>query len=137
MSFGANIANYAKKTKLSIDDAISSINLQLATDIISNTPRDLGRAQGNWNASLQTIDISVSDTREKEDAISDAETIAKKSAGEIFYLTNNLDYIYKIEFGTFTTKPSTEKTIGGFSIQAPQGMVRKAVRKAKNDLKKF
>ena len=45
-------------------------------------------------------------------------------------IQNNLPYIKKLEFGGYTDKSETEKTIGGFSKQAPQGMVGLTLAKA-------
>lgn len=38
------------------------------------------------------------------------------------YVQTNAPYAAKIEFGGFTTKAETEKTTGGYSKQAPQGV---------------
>ena len=53
------------------------------------------------------------------------------------YFTNNLPYARKSEYGGFTNKPETEKTIGGFSKQAPGGYVRKTLIKMQNKIRKL
>ncbi|MDR1176037.1 MAG: hypothetical protein LBK83_11285, partial [Treponema sp.] len=44
---------------------------------------------------------------------------------DAIFLANNLPYARKIEYGTFTDKPETKKTIGGFSRQSPHGVIGK------------
>lgn len=48
------------------------------------------------------------------------------------WVTNNVPYITVLEFGGFPNPPKqgTGRTVGGFSTQAPEGMVRKTLREA-------
>jgi len=124
MSFGSDLANYAKKTKVSIDNAVISINTQVATSIIKMTPFDTGRARGNWLASIDKIESGTSETAKEANAMYDAISTASKSAGTVFYLTNNLPYIQRLEYDNW-------------SKQAPQGMVRISIASAKSALRKF
>lgn len=51
------------------------------------------------------------------------------AAGNVFYLTNNLSYIRVLEYGLYPQGAyKTFRTKGGYSIQAPQGMVRITAR---------
>jgi len=137
MGFSEGIAGYAKKTKLSINQAVVSINSQISVAIIKNTPSDKGRARGNWDASLDTPSNSITSNTNESIAIANALSKAKSSAGKVFYFTNNLPYIRHLEYGMYPSPSKTGKTIGGFSIQAPQGMVRVAIKNANTALRKF
>ena len=49
--------------------------------------------------------------------------------GDTLYFTNNLPYAEKIEFGLYPSPSKTGKTVGGYSVKSPQGMVRKNIIK--------
>ena len=122
-SFSSDIAKYAKKTGLSIDNAVVAICAEASTSIIKMTPRKSGRAAGNWFATIDEVSSESSETRREGEAIADAMAKSKKAAGHIFNLTNNLSYIRPLEYG--------------HSKQAknPDGMVRITVEKISTSLK--
>ena len=85
-----------------------------------------GQARGNWFATINnpnafysagSIDPDGSNT------ISNAGAMAADAPGNIFYLTNNLPYIFRLEYQ-------------GWSTQAPEGMVRVSVIEFNNALNK-
>jgi len=124
-SFSAGIAKYAKKTGLSIDNAVIAVCAEASTSIIKMTPRKSGRAAGNWFATIDEVSSETSETRREGEAMADAMAKSKKAAGHIFNLTNNLSYIYRLEMG--------------WSKQArdPDGMVRITAEKITNSLKRL
>ena len=127
MSFASDISKYAKKTKLSMDDAIVAINSEVASNIIYLTPVDSGRARGNWYPTIGTvstkIDLDKKDKTGKETA-DKAEKIAEKSAGQVFFLANNLKYIHRLEYDSW-------------SKQASRGFLRVSIQEMETTLKKF
>ena len=110
MTFASDIKKATEKYKEGYNTVVTESLFKVGRSIAFMTPVKEGRAQGNWFASLNTYDgTRKSDaTTPQYDQI---ESIANISVGEIFYLTNNLPYIGKLEFE-------------GHSTQAPQGMVR-------------
>lgn len=72
-----------------------------------------GSARGNWQASINTPVRTETNEIDKTGAATIAEMsrVAQQSVGKVFYLTNNLPYINRLEFE-------------GWSSQAPLGMVR-------------
>jgi hypothetical protein len=104
------------------------IALELFRRVIYKTPVDSGRARANWQV---TIGSAASGTVEIDDTNGSATmtraTAASRGfrAGDIIYLTNNLPYIMKLEEGGY---PDGPKTVGGFSRQAPAGMVALTVQ---------
>jgi hypothetical protein len=104
------------------------IALELFRRVIYKTPVDSGRARANWQV---TIGSAASGTVEIDDTNGTATmtraTAASRGfrAGDIIYLTNNLPYIMKLEEGGY---PDGPKTVGGFSRQAPAGMVALTVQ---------
>lgn len=123
MSFSADVAKYAKKTGLTLQKSVVAICAEASRSIIEMTPVDTGRAQGNWYASINTIDTSTSEERKKAEALSIANNEAKKAYGKIFNLTSNLPYIKKLEYG--------------WSKQAPTGMVRITTERVSLALKRI
>jgi len=113
---------FQKAVNADVDKQVRSITLSLFKSIIVGTPVDTGRARGNWQTS---IGAPAAGTTERLDP-SGGQAIAEISqnmsgAGGVSWLSNNLPYIAKLEYGGY---PDGPKTIGGFSRQAPAGMVR-------------
>ena len=73
------------------------------------TPVDTGRARGNWHCTVGTP-FAGQDATGIDGSIQAA---IPRRAGSVVYLTNNVPYIQKLEYGG--------------SQQAPAGMVRVSV----------
>lgn len=120
MSLDREITSWTLKAKDLTDRQVQYICMTLLRDVVAGTPVDTGRARGNWQASIGS---PADGTLEKTDknggtTINKGAKVAKDATGNVFYLTNNLPYIYRLEFD-------------GWSNQAPQGWVRTAVQRAK------
>ena len=104
-----------QKIDRTLNQGIRATLFEVSTAIIKDTPADTGRARGNWQASVgrgATGDVSVVDRRSGEaKAIADVDQTVRVAVGDLYYLTNNLPYIERLEYG--------------WSKQAPGGMVRK------------
>jgi hypothetical protein len=94
--------------------------------VIMRSPVDTGRFRSNW---LTTINNETEETRETTDksgnlALKEGQGVIDDAEGdEKIIIQNNMSYAAKIEYGGFTKKPETTKTIGGYSRQAPKGVV--------------
>ena len=99
----------------------------LSTDIIMDTPVLSGRLRNNW---MTSVNKGSSETTESTSntAVSRASAI-KFKLGDTLYLTNNLPYAEKIEFGLYPSPSKTGKTVNGFSAKSPHGMVRRNLMK--------
>lgn len=122
-TFAIGIDGFAKRTGESVDKIVRSVCVQASTLVIKKTPVDTGRARGNWFAEINGVSAETSETRTDTEAIAEAVSTAQKASGNIFTLTNNLDYIRRLEYG--------------WSKQAPQGMVRLSIAEVQNSLKGF
>lgn len=122
MSFGIDVKKYAQKTGLTLQKSVVAVCVE-ATQLIPMTPKDTGRAQGNWFVSINSVDKSTSETRSATEALSVAKSEAKKAYGQVFNLTNNLSYIKPLEYG--------------WSKQAPSGMVRITAEKISLAMKRI
>jgi hypothetical protein len=127
MSFSDDVARFAKRTNSSLDETGRGIALELFASVIKDTPADTGRARGSWQTTIGGP--AVGNPRRAESAA--LSEVNRKTGqfkmGSVIYLTSNLVYIGRLEFGTYGTGPgATNKTTrDGFSVQAPYGMVRK------------
>ena len=87
--------------------------ISLSSRIIKRSPVDSGRFRGNWQATIgspASAQLSSVDTNGSATAANAANVANRLEAGSIFYLTNNLPYGERLEYG--------------YSKQAPSGMVR-------------
>lgn len=115
MTFASDIAKFAAKTEQNLDQVRRGVFLQIASDVINRTPVDTGRARGNWQATINAPARGTTTSASQSAAIVQAQAIAQNAKGDqALYLTNNLPYIRRLEFG--------------YSNQAPQGMLRLAVQ---------
>lgn len=114
-----------EKTYLNANDNVRGVYLAGLTDIVEGTPVDSGRARNNWFLSVGSPSGATTTSKSSGlAAIRQLRSMPKRVLGRKIYYTNNLPYVQKLEYGGFTSKGATEKTIGGFSKQAPGGWVR-------------
>lgn len=105
-----DLHRWADKIGQSIDAVVAAVCLQMSASIIMRTPVDTGRARGNWQASIGSPATGLSSGMDARTVLSEAEAVAQMAPGSVFFLTNNLPYIRRLEYG--------------HSSQAPHGMVR-------------
>ena len=126
ISFEKQVAAFAKKAKLSNEKAVRGITIKLFSAVIKSSPVDTGRFRNNWFASFGQSHSSETTTYKGtagSAAINRAVKVVTGSESyEQFTLANNLDYAAKLEYGGYTG--NGPNTVGGYSKQAPQGMVR-------------
>lgn len=92
--------------------------------IVQASPVDTGRFRANWFVTTSRPSTRLEpDSEKSENQVT--QRIERKVNGSVdqrvFWLTNNLPYSEVIEFGGYGDGP---KTRGGFSRQAPKGVVR-------------
>lgn len=122
-TFTLDVSNFVDKASKTADVEIRKICLDLLTGIVLKTPVDTGRARANWFTSVGSPsgNVTTSTDPSGSSAISSGLSAISQATGNVLWITNNLPYIYRLEFGTYNNGP---KTVGGFSRQAPAGMVR-------------
>ena len=122
MSFGRDIERIAAKTRKSIEEVMRATALELFSSVIKDTPVDTGRARGNWQASIGSPEDGETNATEST-ALAKVRSVSKGwSIGEVIWLTNNLPYIRRLEYASW-------------SKQAPGGMVRKNVARIQRIVK--
>lgn len=118
-----DLSKYAEKQKVEIKEVRRAFAFALYSSIVEKTPVDTGRARGNWNISVGSPDESTSNSTGTK--FSSPKSLPEPNGDESIFITNNLPYITKLEYGGYPDPPKKDggKTAGGFSKQAPNGMV--------------
>ena len=141
------IVDFQKEVEIDVTTIQRKIAMDLLRGVVMKTPVDTGRARGNWQVTTGTT-APTSELGQSKGAGGSKDkggghTVSKgqkkidlcKPYG-VIYLTNNVPYIGVLEFGGFVPKdpgPSKDKrkgrlgrtlVKGGYSVQAPKGMVR-------------
>lgn len=96
--FAGQLKALTRAYNVRMNKTIRAAKLEVSNRIQKGTPVDEGTARRSWQST--PLDSNP------------------------YYFTNSLPYIRKLEYGGYTSKPETAKTVGGFSKQAPHGMVR-------------
>ena len=118
-----DLTEYARKKSVEIKEVRKAYAFALYSSIVKKTPVDTGRARGNWNVSVGSPDTSI--TENTQPKFKSAESLPNPNGDESMFISNNLDYIEKLEYGGYPNPPKggKGKTVNGFSKQAPNGMV--------------
>ncbi|EWC39548.1 hypothetical protein [Stutzerimonas stutzeri] len=129
MSFADDMRRFTEKTITAGDKITRTATLDLFGGVIRATPVDTGRARGAWTTSVG----APADSPDRSDKVAVgqnggaamAEVYEKTpaGAGQVTFLANNMPYIHDLELGGYSG-PTEKVTDGGFSRQAPAGMVR-------------
>ena len=118
-----DLNKYCKDKEVELKDVRKTYAFALYTSIVKKTPVDTGRARGNWNITVGHDDTLAS-TRTKPQ-FKNVDEVPKVEGDETIYISNNLPYITKLEYGGYPKNPKggSGKTVNGYSKQAPEGMV--------------
>jgi hypothetical protein len=129
--------NISKNTMYKLNMIMKLAALNLFRQVILKTPVDNGRARSNWQTTIGDFAKGVVDeTKSTEQQITDmANTVYNARMKQGLFLTNNLPYIQKLEYGGYPNPAKTgDKLVNGFSKQAPAGMVRISMEQIMKDL---
>jgi len=114
MSFADELKKASTLVLQETDEDRKAITIKLFNSVIQDTPVKTGRARGNWQCSENAPLTHEIDRQDKSGSSAKNDVLdvvlASSPDGSV-YLTNNLPYAQRLEFG--------------HSGQAPQGMVRK------------
>lgn len=118
-----DLNEYAKKKNVQIRNVRKAYAFALYSSIVKKTPVDTGRARGNWNITVGEDDYTQ--TENKTPRFQGVDQIPEPRGDETIYISNNLPYITKLEYGGYPNPPKkgSGKTVNGYSKQAPEGMV--------------
>lgn len=128
MSFTLDIKNFVEKAKKNPETVARQVSFKLFSAIIKGTPVgevNGGRLRLNWQVAGATPATGMLDGIDKsgDKAIANAaEYIFNTAVWYDFTMANNLPYAPVVEYGGYPG--DGPNTVGGFSKQAPSGMVR-------------
>ena len=125
MSFALDVKAFCDKAKKNPETVMRQVSIKLFSAIIKGTPVLDGELRMNWQASGASPATGVVPGLDKtgSKAIGDMTSfILGAGAWQEFTLTNNKDYAPVVEYGLYPG--NGPNTVGGFSKQAPSGMVR-------------
>ena len=126
--FALDVSKWVAKAKAAPERVVRSVTIKLWSAVIKGSPVaeiEGGRFRGNWFASGANQSTEVSDIKDKDGrpTINKATQVVVGIADWTnMTLTNNLPYANVIEFGGYPG--DGPNTVGGFSKQAPHGVVR-------------
>jgi HK97 gp10 family phage protein len=110
--FESDLTAFAKALDITVAKSVEKIAEALLEKIVGNTPNHTGRAQGNWNVSINTLDTSIdtkiSGSTEEMLALVRSRFARVKGqirASDIVYITNSLYYVMYLEHGTNKMRP--------------------------------
>jgi hypothetical protein len=110
--FDADLQAFARAVGQSLDKTVRAITIEWFSSTVLSTPVDTGRLRGNWQLTIGAPASSISATLDPTGSVTLGNIVRGVGGmGKVTYLTNNLDYASKIEYGGSPTK-------------APRGMVR-------------
>lgn len=125
-TFSVPLAQLAEKLKADVNLVVQKTTVQVFSAVVQKTPVDSGRARANWNISRGAPDATTTESTDQARGQAEANKALGIPAGGVVFLSNGLPYARVLEYGLYPNPPKkgTGKTAGGFSRQAPAGMVR-------------
>lgn len=134
----------ADKVQQDLETVARRSTLQLFTAVVLKSPVDTGRFRANWNVSQGAPDTTTTQSTDANRAKAEVDKVQTLPVGGITYLSNSLPYAVVLEHGGYPNPPKMGskvktggaggkddpkwayfvKSRGGYSFQAPQGMVR-------------
>lgn len=130
MSFALDVAAFVAKAKKNPEVVLRQVSFKLFSAIILESPVDTGRFRNNWFASgaIPSTEITKYTGAQGTAAINRASKVifGNRDWSE-FTLANNLPYANVIEYGGYPG--DGPNTTGGYSKQAPSGVVRANVKR--------
>ena len=130
MSFAKDLDKATLNLKGYTEITVRGILLDLTRLIIKASPVDTGRFRGNWQASVNTPKVTQLKRKDRTGTrtITAASNVIEKfNMGQTFYLTNNLPYARRLEYGSHS-----KQAPNGFlriNLIAVQSMLAKASKK--------
>lgn len=120
------LGQLAEKMELDLSTVARKATKQVFTSVNFKSAVDTGRFRANWNVSYGAPDLTVTDSTDQTRAEREIAKVDALPVGGVIYLCNSLPYARVLEYGLYPNPPKnpTGKTVGGYSKQTPQGMVR-------------
>jgi hypothetical protein len=131
---GTDPIKWATDMKEAPRNAINKFAFDVFKRVVTHTPEDTGACRQNWLVTVNgETDVYDPEKKSGGRVMSDGKKVIEGAKGDdTIVIQNSAPYVSTLEFGGYTDKPETEKTIGGFSKRAPHGMVGTTLSKAED-----
>jgi hypothetical protein len=115
-----------EKVQVDLETVARKATLDVFKAVAKRSPVDTGRFRANWNVSYGAPDEAVTASTDKARLNTEVQKAMTLPVGGVVYMSNALPYAQVLEYGGYPNPPKspTGKTVGGYSTQAPRGMVR-------------
>jgi hypothetical protein len=128
MSFSKDLDKVTMNLKGYAEEMVRGTLFNLSASIIKASPVDTGRFRGNWQSSINAPKGNKLERKDKSKdgnntALLVRDVVDSLNMGQTFYLTNNLPYARRLEYGSH-------------SKQAPNGFLRINVMRVQSELEK-
>lgn len=119
-------SDFTKVIETDLTDRQRNIVIDALGGVVLASPVDTGAYRASHRVSINQTDQSFNEAEKDKgggSTISKGTSVLSRLVPySTVYIQTNAPYAKKIEFGGFTSIPETEKTSGGYSKQAPQGV---------------
>jgi hypothetical protein len=131
---------WAAKMKDAPREAINAFAFKIFEGVVLKTPVDTGACRQNWLVTLNSETNAFDPSKKKGGQIltEGGNTIEVAKGDDKIFIQNNAPYVGMLEYGGYPNPPKKggkskkgdPKTVGGYSRQAPNGMVGTTLAKA-------
>jgi len=134
-----NPIEWAAKMKDAPREAINAFAFKVFEGVTLSTPVDTGAARQNWTVTLNAETDAKDENKTNGNVLADGGAVIQGAKGDDkIFIQNNLPYVPALEYGLYPNPPKhggvnskgQPKTVGGFSSQAPAGMIGITLAKA-------
>lgn len=98
-----------------IDKELRKTTLGILRDVVVPTPVKTGRARGNWQITERDTTKDIDRLDKTGQTVISTESAKVKAGADLYYITNNLPYI--------------ERLNDGYSDQAPKKFIETAIKR--------
>jgi len=131
-NFSKQINAYVLKTKTNTRDVFHGIVEEVFEKIVERTPVDAdptehrGQTKANWQIGEGQAPSGIIEQQDPTGSATIEREVGKleNSLADTIWIVNNEKHTRALEFGLYPKSSQSGKTVGGYSKQAPRGMVR-------------
>jgi len=137
--FAVDLKRFAETIKVNYQLVVKKVTVDLLAEIIKRTPVDTGHLRNNWLVAEGYVPTGIRPGVNKRPVVSQLVKGINFDGTRVIWIVNNLPYAATIEYGRYPKTPKkgsrvkgkrgkagqwVVKSAGGYSKQAPMGMVR-------------
>jgi hypothetical protein len=128
-----DMEKWVAKTILKTEAVAKIVINEVFSRVVDKTPINAdpvehrGYTKANWQIGLNedgTSEINARDPNGEQTKKRELSKVMSAPLQPVYYIYNNFGAANMLEYGLYSKSSTTGKTSGGFSVQAPYGMVR-------------